>query len=478
MATRPRAVWSLARTPLASLGVVLTTICGVLFVVLFLLDSLGWFSNPYVGLLLFVALPLGFVAGLALIPIGNALSARGGAAFVWPLVNLNDERHRTVALLVLVATALNVVIVTMATSGALHYMETVSFCGQVCHSVMEPQFVAYQHAPHSRVPCVSCHVGSGAEAAVRSKLNGTRQLFGIITGRYARPIPSPVGDMRTAQETCAACHWAEMPHGETTVTLREFADDATSTETVTRLTMHVGPSAASTSAAASASPPDPAQGLAEAPEVRRGIHWHARADTVIDYVTTDDRHQTIPLVVLHEDNGQSTEFRVEGIDDAVVAAGRRHRMDCLDCHNRPSHTFAASAEKAVDGALAAGRVSRAIPFAKRELVSALKVPYESRDAAQTGIAAQLRKSASALSPSPPPQDIERLVAVGQELYATNVFPSMRVTWGTYPNELGHAAVPGCFRCHDDNHKAPDGRVIRQDCELCHDVSFGDASVTP
>lgn len=456
MVARLRASWSLARTPLASMGVVLTTLCGVLFVVLFLIDSLGWFANPYVGLLLFVALPLGFVAGLALIPIGNALHARGGATFVWPLLNLNDDRHRSIALIVLVATALNVVIVTMATSGALHYMETVSFCGQVCHSVMEPQFVAYQHAPHSQVPCVSCHVGSGARAVVRSKVNGTRQLLGIMTGRYSRPIPSPAGDMRTAQETCAACHWAEMPHGEKVVTIREFAEDETSTESVARLTMHVGPGQA---------------------DQRRGIHWHAQSDTVIEYVAVDDQQQDIPLVVLRGENGQSTEFRIDGAAASVELAGRRHRMDCLDCHNRPSHTFAASAEKAVDAALAAGRVSRSLPFVKRDLVAALKAPYDSREAAAAGIAAHLRRSGSGTA-APVAHEVERLVSVGQELYATNVFPNMRVTWGTYPNELGHTATAGCFRCHDDKHKAPDGRVIRQDCELCHDVSFGDPAGGP
>ncbi len=478
MAALVRARWSLARTPTASVGVVLTTLCGVLFVVLFLLDSLGWFANPYVGLVLFVALPLGFVAGLALIPLGNALHARGGAAFVWPLLNLNDDRHRAVALIVLVATALNLVIVTMATSGALHYMETVSFCGQVCHSVMEPQFVAYQHAPHSRVPCVSCHVGSGARAVVRSKLNGTRQLVGIMTGRYSRPIPSPAGDMRTAQETCAACHWAEMPHGEKIVTIREFAEDEASTESVARLTMHVGPGPAAPLIPAPVPGSAPAQIESDAAPAGRGIHWHARSDTVIEYVALDEQQQDIPLVVLHGENGQSTEFRVDALDAAAVAAAPRHRMDCLDCHNRPSHTFAASAEKAVDAALAAGRVSRSVPFAKRELVAALKAPYENRDAAARGIGARLQKVASAVTPSLAAKDVEGFVSVGQDLYAMNVFPGMAVTWGTYPNELGHTATAGCFRCHDDKHKAPDGRVIRQDCELCHDVSFGESSGAP
>jgi hypothetical protein len=50
-----------------------------------------------------------------------------------------------------------------------------------------------------------------------------------------------------------------------------------------------------------------------------------------------------------------------------------------------------------------------------------------------------------------------------------VFPLMRVTWGTYPNQLGHIDTPGCFRCHDDSHKTKDGKAISQDCELCHAI---------
>lgn len=473
-ARRVKASFSLARTPLASLGVVLTTLCGVLFVVLFLIDSLGWFTNPYVGLVLFVALPIGFVAGLALIPIGNAIHTRSGEAFVWPLLNLNEPTHRTGALLVLVATALNVVIITMATSGALHYMETASFCGNVCHSVMEPHFVAYQRAPHSRVPCVSCHVGAGAQAAVRSKLNGTRQLFGILTGRYERPIPSPVGEMRTAQETCAACHWAEMPYAEKVRVLRSYADDEASSESVTNLTLHMGATAAPASADAGSGSSEPPSGGMR----RRGIHWHARSDTRIEYVATDERHQDIPLVVLVEPDGSRTEFRVESADAAALAGGRRHRMDCVDCHNRPSHTFAASAERAVDDALAAGRVDRRIPFVRRELVTAVKAAYDTPEAAAQGIERQLRAIAPGATPPPQTPDMDRLVAVAKDLYSANVFPRMRVSWGTYASELGHSDAPGCFRCHDDNHKAADGRVIRQDCELCHDVSFGEADAAP
>jgi hypothetical protein len=66
-----------------------------------------------------------------------------------------------------------------------------------------------------------------------------------------------------------------------------------------------------------------------------------------------------------------------------------------------------------------------------------------------------------------PRLVQRAVATTQDVWQTNVFPAMHVTWGTYPNNIGHVDTPGCFRCHDDSHKAADGAVISQDCELCH-----------
>ena len=148
--------------------------------------------------------------------------------------------------------------------------------------------------------------------------------------------------------------------------------------------------------------------------------------------------------------------------DAAVAAGVRRRMDCTDCHSRPSHTFAASPERAVDRALSLGQVARTIPFVRREMVASLKRAAEAGDGASEAIAAHLRGAV-------PPADVDRVVAVTQAIHAANVFPAMRVTWGTYRNELGHTDSTGCFRCHDEELATSDGRTIKQDCELCHRI---------
>ena len=55
------------------------------------------------------------------------------------------------------------------------------------------------------------------------------------------------------------------------------------------------------------------------------------------------------------------------------------------------------------------------------------------------------------------------------MWNRNVFPEMKVTWGTYPNDLGHTEFAGCFRCHDGSHSTKDGRSITQDCNACHNL---------
>jgi hypothetical protein len=57
----------------------------------------------------------------------------------------------------------------------------------------------------------------------------------------------------------------------------------------------------------------------------------------------------------------------------------------------------------------------------------------------------------------------------QEIHDRNVFPAMKVTFGSYPNNVGHVDSPGCFRCHDGEHKSRDGATIGQDCETCHAI---------
>jgi nitrate/TMAO reductase-like tetraheme cytochrome c subunit len=441
------------RHPVALLGAVVTTVAAVLFVTLFLLDALGLVESPYFGLLLFVAVPAAFVVGLLLIPIGVQLEKRRRRRHPeappadWPVFDLRIGRQRQIIATLALLTIVNLVLLSLASYGAVHYMETPQFCGQVCHTTMEPQFVAHQSGPHANVPCVACHVGPGVNALIESKLAGTRQLWQVIRRTVPKPIQSPVRNMRPARDTCAACHWPEKFHGDEVRTIREYSEDETNSETVTPLTLYVGGGSARLG-------------------VGTGIHWHMNLDNEIEYITTDPKRETIPYVKLRDRSGTVREYVVDGTSAEKLAAGERRRMDCMDCHNRPAHTFSYTPERAVNDAMAQGRIPKELPFVRREALAAVAEEYADRQTALDRIAARLREHYRT-QPSTDPRLLDRAIAGTQDVWARNVFPAMKVTWGTYTNHIGHIDTPGCFRCHDDEHKSKDGKVIRQDCTLCH-----------
>jgi nitrate/TMAO reductase-like tetraheme cytochrome c subunit len=429
-----------------------TTVAAVLFATLLLLDLGGYFQNPYLGLLLFVAIPAVFVVGLLLIPLGLWLERRrrrapGGRPSEWPVFDLRVARQRQIFGAVAVLTCVNLVLLSVASYGAIHHMETTEFCATVCHTTMEPQGVAHQSGPHARVACVACHVGPGVEALVESKMAGTRQLWQIATNRVPRPVPSPIQNMRPARFTCENCHWPEKFHGDKVRVFREFAGDEQNTETATVMTMFVG-------------------GGSAAAGVGTGIHWHMNLDNEIEYVAADPKRETIPYVRLRTRDGAVREYFAPNATPAQFTNSERRRMDCMDCHSRPAHTFFATPERAVDAAIAEGRIPRELPYVRREAVAAVSASFPDKQAALSAIAARLREHFKS-HPSADARLVDRAIAGTQEVWSGNVFPRMQVTWGTYPNHIGHVDTPGCFRCHDDEHKTADGRVISQDCEICH-----------
>jgi len=452
MAIRSR--FSLVRNAVTIFGAATTTSSALLFLTFFALDVFGFHSNPYMGLLFFLILPSMFVVGLVLIPVGMWLEHRrragGTAAWMpsWPKMDLNEPYQRRVAAIVVACTIANVLIVSVAAYRGIEYMDSVQFCGQLCHEVMQPEFAGYQAGPHSRVACIQCHIGPGAPWFVKSKMSGLRQVYAVTFNTHSRPIPSPVTNLRPARDTCEQCHWPEKFHGDKIKQIREYADDEANTESVTTLQMHIG-------------------GISAAKNTASGIHWHVAATNKIEYIATDDKRQVIPYVRLDDGKGNVTEFRAEGVTDEQLARGERRVLDCVDCHNRPSHTFAISVERAVDDVIAGGGFERSLPFIRREAVKALKASYPTTEAAMAGLAAGIEKFYREAYPSAPQAAVQQAVTSVQALYRRNIFPTMKVGWGSYSNNIGHTAFPGCFRCHDDNHKSKSGKVISQDCSLCH-----------
>ena len=444
------------RNPISVTGVVLATVCAVTFLVVFLADLFVAHTNPYIGIVFFVVLPGAFLLGLALIPLGGWMARRHTRSIgepPWPRFDLNDPARRRVAAMVLVLTVANIVIVSLATYRGIEYMDSVQFCGQVCHTAMKPEFTAYQDNAHARVTCVQCHIGSGASWFARAKISGTRRLLAVTFHTYSTPIPSPVENLRPARDTCEHCHWPEKFHGDKIRRVYEYGEDEKNTESVTTLQVHVG-------------------GGSERLGPAQGIHWHMNVENEVEYIATDDKRQIIPWVRVKDRFGNVREYTADGSTPQDLKKGERRRMDCMDCHNRPAHTMASTPERAVNEQMASGEIPKDLPFVRREAVKALKAAYPTQQAAEQGIANSLREFYRTQRPesyTSRRQQVERAVQGTTAVYRRNVFPEMNVHFGTYPNNIGHMDSPGCFRCHDDNHKTKDGKKIAQECDTCHAI---------
>jgi len=440
-------------------GVVLATAGGVSWLFLLPFLSHAGNQNPYLGI--FWLLDLGvLIGGLILIPLGMFVRRRrlmqqgAGEAQAFPPLTLQSPELRKLLLFIVVTTFVNVVIAGQLTYSGVEYMDTQQFCGQVCHTVMQPEFVAYTQSPHARVACVECHIGPGASWFVRSKLSGMGQVLAVATNSYPRPILSPVTNLRPARETCEQCHWPQRFTGEKMIVHTEYSDDEQNSAATTVLLMKVG-------------------GRAWNGTV--GIHGaHLADNTKIEYIATDTKRQTIPQVIYTDASGKQTIYNDTGSKTTPdqLAHGERRTMDCVDCHNRPTHIFQLP-DRALDDAMANGNISPGLPFIKKQALAALKTEYPDREAAHRQIAATLDGFYKKNYPQVYASDrkhVDEAIGAVQAIYERNIFPEMKVTWGTYVNNLGHMDSPGCFRCHDGSHASGDGRMIPNDCNTCHELA--------
>lgn len=448
-----QSITQILRNPVAAVGVAITTATGLLFVGLVGLQLVGLLQGAYVGILVYVMVPALFVVGLVLIPVGwlsaRRRARRGEPVPAWPRIDLNDPGIRRTVGFVAAATIVNFAIVSMASYGGVQYTESEQFCGQVCHDVMEPEFVAHQSGLHGRIACVACHVGPGAQGFVESKLSGTHQLLAVLSGDYPRPIPTPITGLPSVQSSCESCHRADRFVGDVIKVIYDYANDEANTASSTTLRIHVG---------------GPISGTGTG----RGIHWHMNRANVVEFVARDAKREDIPYVRVAAPDGTVRQYFRDGVDSADVADLPLERIDCLDCHSRPAHRFASSPEREVDAALGSGQISVDIPFIRRESVRALSQEYPSREVAMGEIARAIRDGVTQAASRPVPEDaLEQAIGVTQAIYRVNVFPAMKVGWGTYANQLGHVTSNGCFRCHDGSMATADGTTISSDCEICH-----------
>ncbi len=451
-----KSIW---QNKLTEAGTAIAVLAIIFFVSFQIIELLAPTSNPYTGLWTFMILPALMIVGLILVPVGY-LRERSRRRRLYPEVrdwpklphfDPNNPSHRRAFAIVSGVAVVVLPLIVVASYQGYHYTEGTQFCGQVCHSVMTPEHTSYLGSPHARVECAACHIGPGASWYVKSKISGVRQVLAVTFNTFSRPIPTPIKDLRPARETCEQCHWPAKFFGAQLRTRVHYGSDEKNTRRELRVLVKTG------GADSSMGPPS-------------GIHWHMALSQKIEYVASDAQRQVIPWVRSTDNSGKSEVYRSDGINSPDPPAGEIRRIDCVDCHNRPTHIYQPP-DNAVSISLETGRIDRTLPFVKKFAVEALTTHYANREEANAGIESYIRGAYQKLDPK---LAVERKASIDESIrevraiYGRNFFPSMKVDWRTYPNNIGHMIFDGCFRCHDGKHVRADKTTIRKDCTICHE----------
>ncbi len=442
------------------LGSIIATVAGIGILFMLIIGFSSTTENPYLNLFVVIALPVVFAVGLLLIPFGLAIERRRGTPSpdavrsAFELV-FSDRSARHRMAFVAVATLANIGLLSFAGKMVVSEMDSPKFCGTSCHPVMQPEWEAYNRSPHSNVACVECHIGPGAGAEIKAKWNGVRQLVEFTTNTYHRPVPTPVADLRPARLTCARCHSPERFAAGRIKLFPHYQPDKDNTPKFNAMLLHIG-------------------GKNPITQTYGGIHWHVSADHEIRYEYLDPGRDRIGKVTVLSNGKVEAEYLPKG--GTQKAAGVR-TLDCIDCHNRPTHIFDATPKAAVDRALFVGALDPKMPFIAQVAIGLLGDVSIRRDQAeahfQAALPAAYQKDHSDVTVDP--GALAKASTTLAVLYLRNVYPDMNVRWNTYRSNLGHQAEgmenPGCFRCHDGQHETTlaDGRKkkISQECDLCH-----------
>ncbi len=428
-----------------------------LILFLILLETLATNPKPYMGIIAFVILPMFLLLGLAVAAFGVLRTHRRAKAGLaremqLPRIDLNNPRHRTAFAFVSGGAVLLLLFSAFGSFKAYEYTDSDSFCGETCHKVMAPEYTAYQYSPHARVGCVKCHIGSGADWFVRSKLSGSYQVYATLFNKYPRPIPTPIQNLRPAQETCEQCHWPKHFFNEKQLINTYYLSDDKNTRINLSLLVRIG------------------GGNTEAGPTS-GIHWHMNIANEITYLPGDSTRQVIPWVRVKDSSGhlhvyKSTEST---LSDEEIQNGKKRRMDCIDCHNRPTHIYHPPA-RSINTVMALGWIDPQLPNIKSVTVKALDGQYATTQGALDSIKLAIQDYYTTTYPEiarTQQAAIARAVEETQKIFSRNYFPEMNVSWKRFPDNIGHMYYPGCFRCHDGKHVSDEGKVLSRDCNTCH-----------
>ncbi len=450
----PRYVYN----PISLIGAALAVAMLFAIILVFVVDVTSEEPSPYIGILGFAVLPLPLIIGLLLIPGGMWLEwsrERKGASKAkgLPTLDMNRPEHRTAFITFVTGTIILLLLTAGGSYKAYEYTESVSFCGRVCHEVMDPEYTTYLNGPHARVGCVECHIGEGAEWYARSKISGVYQFYSVLFNKYPAPIPTPIENLRPARETCERCHWPAKFHGDQMWGVSRYLNDEENTRWRIQLVMKTG-------------------GADETTGQIRGIHWHIAQK--VEYVPTDSTRMDIREVRLHRADGtvevyQSMYNPLSEEERAALPTEEIRTMDCMDCHNRPSHQYL-SPRRAMDYGLETKLLPRDLPYLKRVGTNLLASEYISREEGFQAIESGLISFYEENHPevvSTRQDDLANAVAGVQQMFEMNFFPAMKARWSAYPTHIGHQEFPGCYRCHNGAMVSEEGEIIRNDCQLCH-----------
>lgn len=436
-------------------GVTIALISLLLIIFLGIISLVSKSGGSYMGLINYIILPGIMIMGLLLIPIGmlRTRKQKKKKEEAWPHIDLNNSTHRNAFFIFITGSIIFIFLSAFGSYEAFHFTESVEFCGTLCHKVMIPEYTAYQNSPHARVACVECHVGEGADWYVRSKLSGLYQVYSVTFNKYPRPIPTPIHNLRPAREICERCHWPQKFYTYQQRNEFHFLPDEHNTQWNINLTLKLGARHSSL-------------GLSE------GIHWHINQNVRVEYIANDSSQQEIPWVrYTNLKTGEQQIFTDEEDppDSAFMATAKKHTMDCIDCHNRPSHDYRPPSFF-VNSQLITDSIPKALPEIKSLSMELCEPEYGTTDSAMKAIAGGILSFYKENYPEIAehnPALIQKAVQGLQSAYRQNIFPDMKVRWSVHSNNIGHLEYKGCFRCHNGNHKNGQGKVIERKCTLCH-----------
>lgn len=447
--------------PISLMGILIALTSFIAIIILFFAHIFLAPDNPYIGIVTYLIFPIFLIIGLLIIPFGMFIERRQQLKRKeikerrLPIIDFNQQDQRNAFILFLIVLIIFMILSAVGSYRAYVFTDSVVFCGKICHSIMHPEYITYMESPHARVSCAECHVGTGANWYAKSKLSGAYQVYATIAQKYPKPIPTPIKNLRPAQETCEQCHWPGQFFGGKQKIFTYYLSDEENTKYEINMLMKVGggnPKSSETS----------------------GIHWHMNIQNKIEFISTDNKNKIIPWIrSTNLLTGEVKTFTDEEnpLSEELLSKSKSHVMDCMDCHNRPTHIFK-SPSLSVNEKILLNRINKSLPEVKYISVELLSDDYETTDIAVNTIAEEIWKFYRENYPKVFEKErdsIKQSIRELQEIYQRNIFPEMGVKWSVYPDHIGHLDFPGCYRCHDNKHITEYGDRLVNDCNQCHTI---------